>query len=60
LFSTSDVDFEDVQSLDGGKGLLPREDDIESVRSLASGAPVVRTVSDLLELASRGISFVEP
>src|SRR5271155_5213877 len=30
---------------------LPREDDIESLRDLASGAPVVRAVSDLLEKA---------
>jgi general secretion pathway protein E len=29
----------------------PREDDIESLRDLASGAPVVRAVSDLLEKA---------
>jgi general secretion pathway protein E len=29
----------------------PREDDIESLRDLASGAPVVRAVNDLLELA---------
>jgi general secretion pathway protein E len=31
--------------------LEPREDDIESLRDLASGAPVVRAVSDLLEKA---------
>jgi general secretion pathway protein E len=31
--------------------LLPREDDIESLRDLASGAPVVRAVNDLLEKA---------
>ena len=31
--------------------LGPREDDIESLRDLASGAPVVRAVSDLLEKA---------
>jgi len=30
---------------------LPREDDIESLRDLASGAPVVRAVNDLLEKA---------
>jgi general secretion pathway protein E len=36
----------------GGDGLLqPREDDIESLRDLASGAPVVRAVNDLLEKA---------
>src|SRR6202012_125850 len=34
-------------------GLLaqPREDDIESLRDLASGAPVVRAVNDLIEKA---------
>jgi len=42
---------DDVQPLDGGEDLLPREDDIESLRDLASGAPVVRAVNDLLELA---------
>ena len=31
--------------------LLPRDDDIESLRDLASGAPVVRAVNDLLEKA---------
>src|ERR1700704_938069 len=30
---------------------LPREDDIESLRDLAGGAPVVRAVNDLLEKA---------
>ncbi|ERF81635.1 type II/IV secretion system protein [Bradyrhizobium viridifuturi] len=30
---------------------LPREDDIESLRDLASGAPVVRAVNDLIEKA---------
>ena len=36
----------------GGSELLqPREDDIESLRDLASGAPVVRAVNDLLEKA---------
>ncbi|MBR0873364.1 type II/IV secretion system protein [Bradyrhizobium tropiciagri] len=30
---------------------MPREDDIESLRDLASGAPVVRAVNDLLEKA---------
>ena len=29
----------------------PRDDDIESLRDLASGAPVVRAVNDLLEKA---------
>jgi general secretion pathway protein E len=32
-------------------GASPREDDIESLRDLASGAPVVRAVNDLLEKA---------
>jgi general secretion pathway protein E len=37
----------------GGVGELPqpREDDIESLRDLASGAPVVRAINDLLEKA---------
>jgi general secretion pathway protein E len=34
-----------------GDGHQPREDDIESLRDLASGAPVVRAVNDLLEKA---------
>jgi general secretion pathway protein E len=42
---------EEITSPDGGEDLLPREDDIESLRDLASGAPVVRAVNDLLELA---------
>jgi general secretion pathway protein E len=37
---------------DGGReAFQPREDDIESLRDLASGAPVVRAVNDLLEKA---------
>jgi len=35
----------------GGGLHEPREDDIESLRDLASGAPVVRAVNDLLEKA---------
>lgn len=35
----------------GAAAALPREDDIESLRDLASGAPVVRAVNDLLEKA---------
>jgi general secretion pathway protein E len=35
----------------GGSSPQPREDDIESLRDLASGAPVVRAVNDLLEKA---------
>jgi general secretion pathway protein E len=35
----------------GGETYQPREDDIESLRDLASGAPVVRAVNDLLEKA---------
>jgi general secretion pathway protein E len=42
---------EQVESHDGGEDLRPRQDDIESLRDLASGAPVVRAVNDLLELA---------
>ena len=41
-------------SAEPGEGVgqqLPREDDIESLRDLASGAPVVRAVNDLLEKA---------
>ena len=39
-------------SPDGAEGFRqPREDDIESLRDLASGAPVVRAVNDLLEKA---------
>src|SRR5207253_2829193 len=45
------ADDEEVQSRDGGEDLHLREDDIESLRDLASGAPVVRAVNDLLELA---------
>jgi general secretion pathway protein E len=40
----------EVQS-DGEMLQAPREDDIESLRDLASGAPVVRAVNDLLEKA---------
>jgi general secretion pathway protein E len=36
---------------DSDRQQLPREDDIESLRDLASGAPVVRAVNDLLEKA---------
>jgi general secretion pathway protein E len=43
---------EDVtEPVDLASQLLPREDDIESLRDLASGAPVVRAVNDLLEKA---------
>jgi len=35
----------------GPETMQPREDDIESLRDLASGAPVVRAVNDLLEKA---------
>jgi general secretion pathway protein E len=42
---------EDIE-VDGGlESFQPREDDIESLRDLASGAPVVRAVNDLLEKA---------
>ncbi|HVX78699.1 MAG TPA: GspE/PulE family protein [Bradyrhizobium sp.] len=41
------------EDVDPGAGLAaqPREDDIESLRDLASGAPVVRAVNDLIEKA---------
>ncbi len=44
------LDQEDIDPAGGGAS-LPREDDIESLRDLASGAPVVRAVNDLLEKA---------
>ena len=37
--------------VDAAGAMVPREDDIESLRDLASGAPVVRAVNDLLEKA---------
>jgi len=40
-----------ADAADASGQLLPREDDIESLRDLASGAPVVRAVNDLLEKA---------
>jgi general secretion pathway protein E len=40
-----------AEGADGAEEVAPREDDIESLRDLASGAPVVRAVNDLLELA---------
>jgi general secretion pathway protein E len=40
-----------IEVQDGGEMFQPREDDIESLRDLASGAPVVRAVNDLLEKA---------
>ncbi|HEX9590123.1 MAG TPA: GspE/PulE family protein, partial [Bradyrhizobium sp.] len=42
---------DDVDLLGGSEPYQPREDDIESLRDLASGAPVVRAVNDLLEKA---------
>jgi len=42
---------EDDVVLIGDVASQPREDDIESLRDLASGAPVVRAVNDLLERA---------
>jgi general secretion pathway protein E len=43
----------DEDDVDPNAGLVaqPREDDIESLRDLASGAPVVRAVNDLIEKA---------
>jgi general secretion pathway protein E len=42
---------EDFEADGGREAFQPREDDIESLRDLASGAPVVRAVNDLLEKA---------
>jgi general secretion pathway protein E len=42
---------EDLEADGGREAFQPREDDIESLRDLASGAPVVRAVNDLLEKA---------
>ena len=42
---------DDVELGSSGEPHQPREDDIESLRDLASGAPVVRAVNDLLEKA---------
>src|SRR6202521_4279592 len=42
---------EDIEAQGGHEAFQPREDDIESLRDLASGAPVVRAVNDLLEKA---------
>ena len=42
---------DNVEQGGGGELRQPREDDIESLRDLASGAPVVRAVNDLLEKA---------
>jgi general secretion pathway protein E len=41
---------DDVEAI-SGETMQPRDDDIESLRDLASGAPVVRAVNDLLEKA---------
>jgi general secretion pathway protein E len=45
------VGDDEDQSSDSIADAPPREDDIESLRDLASGAPVVRAVNDLLEMA---------
>ena len=42
---------DDMSSSEGEVALAHAEDDIESLRDLASGAPVVRAVNDLLEKA---------
>src|SRR5580693_2971467 len=42
---------EETAAGDGGAASARAEDDIESLRDLASGAPVVRAVNDLLEKA---------
>jgi len=44
------LDQDDAAAL-AGLAAQPREDDIESLRDLASGAPVVRAVNDLIEKA---------
>lgn len=43
--------LEDKASADAGAALDRVQDDVESLRDLASGAPVVRAVNDLLERA---------
>ena len=45
------VEEEEVSSLSAGETAGAREDDIESLRDLASGAPVVRAVNDMFEKA---------
>jgi general secretion pathway protein E len=42
---------EEASASGGGETASAREDDIESLRDLASGAPVVRAVSDMFEKA---------
>ena len=42
---------EDVAAPGSGDTAIARDDDIESLRDLASGAPVVRAVNDMLEKA---------
>ncbi|MFZ3251204.1 MAG: ATPase, T2SS/T4P/T4SS family, partial [Pseudolabrys sp.] len=42
---------EDVAAPGSGETAIARDDDIESLRDLASGAPVVRAVNDMLEKA---------
>lgn len=42
---------DDTEIAGASEAYQPREDDIESLRDLASGAPVVRAVNDLLEKA---------
>jgi general secretion pathway protein E len=42
---------DEVQARESVEQPQPRDDDIESLRDLASGAPVVRAVNDLFELA---------
>jgi general secretion pathway protein E len=45
------LDEDDVGAPSGNEPAAAREDDIESLRDLASGAPVVRAVNDLFEKA---------
>ena len=42
---------DEIEASDAGEMPQPGDDDIESLRDLASGAPVVRAVNDLLEKA---------
>jgi general secretion pathway protein E len=44
---------EGIEADAGREAFQPREDDIESLRDLASGAPVVRAVNDLLGKSGR-------
>jgi general secretion pathway protein E len=45
------ADADDARADDAARGSAQSDDDIESLRDLASGAPVVRALNDLLERA---------